>query len=157
MPQKKSSQKLNKQIDNALGWLLRTGVLLSLITTVATVVLLGREAAHFFGQVSIVEFFTGKIWEPMIEPKSFGILPLFAGTFLIAFGAIALALPVGLMIAVQMSEFSSPRLRSWLKPALEVLAGIPTVCTAILPLRLSRHSCDKYFQKYKFLMRSVLR
>lgn len=100
---------------------------MSLVTTVAMVVLLGTEAIHFFSKVSLKEFLTSPNWEPLIEPRHFGILPLLGGTFMIAFGSILLALPVGLMIAVQMSEFSSPRLRAWLKPTLEVLAGIPTV------------------------------
>lgn len=126
-PPKPHFRNLNKTIDFSLGWLLRSGVLLTLITTFAIIVLLGVEAFRFFQVVSPAEFFLGKVWEPLIEPKSFGVLPLLAGTFMIAFGAIVLALPVGLMIAVQMSEFSSPRLRAWLKPTLEVLAGIPTV------------------------------
>lgn len=114
-------------IDVALKWVFRSGVALTLVTTIVTLWILGKETFHFFTIVSFAEFFTGTTWEPLIEPKSFGILPLICGTALISVGAVAIALPLGVMIAVQLSEFSSPRMRSWLKPILEVLAGIPTV------------------------------
>lgn len=114
-------------IDVALKWVFRSGVVLTLVTTVVTLFILGKETLHFFSGVPFMDFVTGTTWEPLIEPKSFGILPLICGTALISVGAVAIALPLGVMIAVQLSEFSSPRMRAWLKPILEVLAGIPTV------------------------------
>ena len=69
----------------------------------------------------------GTRWAPLLEPKSFGVLPLVNGTFMIVLGSIGLALPAGLLIATYLNEFASDRLRSMIKPALEVLAGIPTV------------------------------
>lgn len=81
----------------------------------------------FFQQVSLVEFFTDTQWTPLFHEKHFGILPLLAGTFLVAVIAAVVGLPVGLLSAVYLSEFSSSRLRSFIKPVLEILAGIPTV------------------------------
>lgn len=114
-------------IDILVKWLFRLGVVLTLVTTVVTLWILGVETFRFFTVVPITDFFFGTDWEPLIEPKTFGVLPLICGTVLIALGAIAIALPIGLMIAVQLSEFSTQRQRAWLKPILEVLAGIPTV------------------------------
>jgi phosphate transport system permease protein len=114
-------------IDKTLGWILALGVLLSVLTTVSVMVLLGRETFTFFSQVSIHEFFTGRQWEPLIEPKSFGVIPLVSGTLMIAFGSLFLALPFGLYAAFYLSELAPKNLRNLLKPALEILAGIPTV------------------------------
>ena len=79
-------------------------------------------------QVSAWEFFTGTTWAPLLgEEKHFGIWPLIAGTLLVTSIAAAFALPVGLLVAVYLSEYAPSRVRSILKPILEVLAGIPTV------------------------------
>ncbi|MCB0351039.1 MAG: phosphate ABC transporter permease subunit PstC, partial [Bdellovibrionales bacterium] len=107
--------------------LLKVGVFLSLLTTVTVIILLAKEAWSFFNIVSISEFFSGIRWEPLIEPKSFGVRPLVIGTFLIAFGSLVIALPLGLFSAFYLSEMASPKIRGLLKPALEILAGIPTV------------------------------
>jgi phosphate transport system permease protein len=122
-----ASDKKNVFIDKTLAWIFRVGVFITLVTTIVTVFILGRETLDFFRLVPIMDFISGTDWGPLIEPKTFGIWPLICGTALISFGAIAIAVPFGLMIAIQLSEFSSPRLRSWLKPTLEILAGIPTV------------------------------
>ena len=79
-------------------------------------------------QVSAWEFFTGTPWAPLLgEEKHFGIWPLIAGTLLVTSIAAAFALPVGLVVAIYLSEYAPSRVRSILKPILEVLAGIPTV------------------------------
>lgn len=122
-----AADRKNILIDKALTWVFRVGVFITLITTVTAVYLLGRETLNFFDLVSFKEFWTSSEWSPLIEPKTFGIWPLICGTALISLGGIIIALPFGLMIAIQMSEFSSPRLRSILKPTLEILAGVPTV------------------------------
>jgi phosphate transport system permease protein len=100
---------------------------LSIVTTVGIVVVLGREAWLFFRrpEVSLVDFFTGTTWQPQI--LKFGIFPLFNATILTSLIAMAVALPLGLMIAIYLSEYASPRARAILKPILEVLAGVPTV------------------------------
>jgi phosphate transport system permease protein len=99
----------------------------SVATTFGIVYVLMEESLQFFRKVSPVEFFTGTRWAPLFQPSSYGILPLINGTFLVAVGAGLFALPVGLLSAVFLSEYASPRVRNVLKPALEVLAGVPTV------------------------------
>ena len=73
------------------------------------------------------EFLTGTRWAPLIQPQSFGILPLVAGSVLVAVGAAVVALPLGVLIAIYLSEYAPGRIRKVVKPALEILAGIPTV------------------------------
>ena len=85
------------------------------------------ESAGFFKEVSFFEFLFGTRWEPLLEPKSFGVLPLVSGTITIVIGAGLIALPIGIMTAIYLSEYASPKTRSTIKPTLEILAGIPTV------------------------------
>lgn len=101
--------------------------LLSVLTTVAVIVVLGIETFHFFQVVSPLEFLSGSNWSPLVKPTSFGVLPLISGTLMIVVGACILALPFGLAIAMYLSEYASPSRRRWIKPILEVLAGVPTV------------------------------
>jgi phosphate transport system permease protein len=91
------------------------------------VVVLMSETVGFFAQVSIVDFLTDTRWEPMFREQHFGVMPLLLGSVMVAGGAAVIALPVGLMTAIFLSEYSGPRLRQVLKPILEILAGIPTV------------------------------
>jgi len=100
---------------------------ISIFTTLAIIAVLGKESFIFFQEVSIREFLFGTHWEPLLEPKSFGVLPLLAGTLLIVVGLGLIAIPTGLMTAVYLSEYASERTRSIIKPIMEVLAGIPTV------------------------------
>lgn len=99
----------------------------SLVTTVAIIVLLLAETLKFFTQVSPVEFFFGTRWVPLMQPSSFGVLPLLWGTIQITVGAAIIAIPLGLASAIYLSEYASDKMRAWLKPILELLAGIPTV------------------------------
>lgn len=100
---------------------------ISIITTVAIVSVMIFEASLFFQNVSIFEFLTETRWTPLYSSKHFGILPLVTGTFLVAFGAMFIALPLGLMSAIYLSEYAPDKVRQVIKPVLEVLAGIPTV------------------------------
>lgn len=99
----------------------------SILTTLGIVVVLITEAAGFFADISPIAFLTGTKWTPLYEPKHFGILPLLTGSLLIAFGAAAVALPLGLLSAIYLSEYAHTRTRRIIKPVLEILAGIPTV------------------------------
>jgi phosphate transport system permease protein len=101
--------------------------LVSVATTVGIVAALLLPAIEFFGEISIVDFLTGKEWAPLFTPAHFGVLPLVAGTLNVTFWACVVALPFGLGAAIYLSEYARPRVRKLLKPALEVLAGIPTV------------------------------
>lgn len=100
---------------------------LSVITTVGIVVVLLVETVDFFSRASIVEFFTSTRWSPAIKPLEFGVLPLISGTLTFTLGAGLVAIPIGALAAIYLSEYADDRLRGFLKPALEVLAGIPTV------------------------------
>jgi len=91
------------------------------------VVVLIFETIAFFREVSLLEFLTDSQWTPLFDDKHFGILSLLSGTFLTSMIAILVAMPVGLLSAIYLSEYASTKVRSWVKPTLEVLAGIPTV------------------------------
>jgi phosphate transport system permease protein len=99
----------------------------SVLTTFGIVFVLLFETINFFREVSIVEFFTSTTWSAAFANPQFGILVLASGTLLTTLIAIAVALPVGLLAAIFLSEYASPGLRRWLKPALEILAGVPTI------------------------------
>jgi phosphate transport system permease protein len=101
--------------------------LVSVATTVGIILALLQPSLEFFRDVSIVDFFSGDRWAPLFTPASFGVQPLLLGTFSVTFWACLLALPLGLLAAIYLSEYATPRVRGTLKPALEVLAGIPTV------------------------------
>jgi phosphate transport system permease protein len=96
-------------------------------TTAAIIWILVREAWVFFQDVSPFAFFLGTRWTPLLEPRSFGVLPLVCGTALVVVGAALVSLPLGLASGIFLSEYASDRTRGILKPVLEILAGIPTV------------------------------
>ncbi len=101
--------------------------LLSVLTTTAIVVSLIGPTIGFFEIVPADEFFFTVDWTPQFEPPSFGVLGVVAGTVNVALWAMLFAIPIGLGSAIYLSEYASPRVRKTVKPALEVLAGIPTV------------------------------
>ncbi|MDQ3931451.1 MAG: hypothetical protein M3252_01230 [Actinomycetota bacterium] len=82
---------------------------------------------EFFREASFVEFFTRTEWAPLFANPRFGVLPLVTATLMITIIALAIAMPVGLLSAVFLSEYARPRVRKVIKPLLEILAGIPTV------------------------------
>lgn len=100
---------------------------ISILTTLAIVAVIFIEASSFFKEVSFAEFLFDTQWTPLFAQKHFGILPLVSGTLLVAFIALLVAIPFGLVIAVYLSEFADSEVRNKVKPILEVLAGIPTV------------------------------
>ncbi len=107
----------------------------AVITTVGIVLSLAFESARFFMRVSPLEFFFGLDWDPQTSIRAdqvgaagaFGVVPLLYGTMFITTIALAVAAPIGLFAAIYLSEYASPRRRAVMKPALEVLAGVPTV------------------------------
>lgn len=109
--------------------------LISVVTTFGIIVVLTSETALFFTQVSAWEYLTGTNWAPLLEPRRYGVLPLIAGTALVAAGALVIALPVGLATAVFLSEYAPSWVRQIIKPVLEILAGIPTVVYGYFALR----------------------
>jgi phosphate transport system permease protein len=99
----------------------------SVATTAGIILVLTKETVGFLSEVPVTDFLFGTRWTPLLEPKSFGVLPLVNGTLLIVFGAALIAVPIGLASAIYLSEYAKSGVRSFFKPILEVLAGIPTV------------------------------
>ncbi|MBI4409439.1 MAG: phosphate ABC transporter permease subunit PstC [Gemmatimonadetes bacterium] len=113
--------------ERFIAGILFAAAALSILTTLGIVVVLLTESAGFFAQVSPLEFLGGTKWTPLFQPEHFGVLPLLAGSVLVAAGAALVALPIGLASAIYMSEYATERVRRLVKPGLEILAGIPTV------------------------------
>jgi phosphate transport system permease protein len=107
----------------------------SILTTAGILYMLASETIYsanaadpaFFQQVSVRQFFGDSAWRPNFEPQQYGIWPLLSGTFLITFIAGIVGLPIGILSAIYLSEYARPRTRSWVKPSLELLAGVPTL------------------------------
>ena len=111
---------------------------LSVAVTTAIVISLLIPTTSFFQEVSLVEFFTGTEWAPAFADASFGVLPIVVGTLSVVFWALIVAVPVGLASGIYLAEYAPQRLRKALKPALEVLAGIPTVAIGLFALAFLR-------------------
>ena len=103
--------------------------LVSILTTAGIVYVLLTDAFGFFNAegVSLWQFLTGGVWQPEAREPLYGIWPLLSGTLMIALGSAVIALPLGLLTAIFLAEYASKRVRAILKPALELLAGVPTV------------------------------
>ncbi len=122
-----SRRKRQKTKEGIIKGALFFCALISIFTTIGIVGVLIFETISFFGEVSIFDFLTDTEWTPLFHEKHFGIMSLLSGTFLVSFIAMCVAIPLGLMSAIYLSEYASPRFRSVVKPLLEILAGIPTV------------------------------
>ena len=127
MPRTVNLKKRLRLGEALIQWFLFACGAVSILTTAGIIYVLGQEALLFFSrpEVSMVEFFTQIKWQPAIG--EFGIWPLVIATLTTSIMAMLVALPIGLMIAIYLSEYASERMRSVLKPILEVLAGIPTI------------------------------
>ena len=119
------------RVERIVMMTLLVASLIAIITTFGIVGSLVFESARFFSMVSPLEFFTGTHWNPpngAVVPDTFGAIPLFWGTFLIgAIIAMLVAIPLGLMTAIYLTQYAAPSFRKWMKPILEILAGVPTV------------------------------
>jgi len=113
--------------ERAVQGVLLLAAIVSVLTTAGIILALAADTVRFFQQVSIVDFLTQTEWTPLFSIKRFGIWPLLTATALTSAIALAIAVPLGLLSAIFLSEFASPPVRGALKPALEVLAGVPTV------------------------------
>ncbi|MGO1119451.1 phosphate ABC transporter permease subunit PstC [Rhodovibrionaceae bacterium A322] len=122
-------------VERVAKWIMILASAIAILTTVGIVFSLLFETIRFFGKVPFLDFLFGLKWSPQTALRSdqvgasgaFGMIPLFTGTLLITLIAMCVALPVGLFSAIYMSEYAGPKLRAVVKPALEILAGIPTV------------------------------
>ncbi|HFG1567662.1 phosphate ABC transporter permease subunit PstC [Vibrio cholerae] len=125
--------RARNKVENALHVLLILCSAVAILTTIGIVLSMVGEALRFFSFVSPSEFFFGTTWNPRFSTvgtenqTGFGMLPLLAGTFLIALIALIVAIPIGLMCAIYLAEYAPSRVRSLAKPIIEVLAGIPTI------------------------------
>ena len=127
--------RARNRVESVIRWLLIAASSIAIFTTIGIVLSVLFEAIRFFQQVPITEFLFGLNWSPQTAIRadqvgssgSFGAVPLFTGTLLITAIAMTVAVPVGLMTAIYLAEYSSARIRAIAKPLLEILAGIPTV------------------------------
>lgn len=101
--------------------------IISVATTFGIIAVLAAESFAFFREIPVFDFLFGGRWAPLLEPRSFGVLPLVCGTALIVVGSGLIAIPIGLLTALYLSEYATAPMRKSLKPILEILAGIPTV------------------------------
>ena len=123
------------EVEKIIGILLFSSSGVAVLTTIGILASVIFEAWMFFQKVSPIEFLFGTTWSPQVALRAdqsgssgaFGAVPLFAGTMLISAIAMIIAVPVGLMSAIYLSEYATPTVRKYAKPALEILAGIPTV------------------------------
>jgi phosphate transport system permease protein len=113
--------------EDVIKGVLIVAALISVLTTTGIVLSLVEETIVFFGDVGVFDYLFGTDWSPIIKPQSFGVLPLVAGTFLVTGIALVVAIPLGLGAAIYLSEYARPRVRKTIKPALEMLAGVPTI------------------------------
>jgi phosphate transport system permease protein len=127
--------RARNHVENVVQWFLFACSFIAVLTTLGIVLSVLIEALRFFHMIPFTDFVFGLEWSPQVAIRadqvgasgSFGFIPLLVGTLLISFVAMLIAVPIGLMSAIYMSEFASRRFRSLTKPVLEILAGVPTV------------------------------
>ena len=134
MSQIKIETRARNRVERVVLGSLIVAASIAILTTIGIVFSMISETGRFFTSVPPLEFFFGSVWDPRFaaadNPNAvgqFGLIPLLAGTLYIAFVAMLVAVPIGLFAAIYMSEYASGRMRSVVKPLLEVLAGIPTI------------------------------
>ncbi len=125
--QNKRSVNVTTITEKVMPKLLLTIAIISILTTIGIIFTLLFETIEFFKQIPFLEFFTGTVLKPLGENAQFGVLPLLTGTIISSTIAMVVAIPVGLMTAIYLSEYASNNVRKVLKPMLEILAGIPTI------------------------------
>jgi len=126
------SKRLAKNIkrnflERVIEIILMFSALAATFITIGIVYILVTEASGFFAEVSIIEFLTSRQWSPLFEDAHYGILPLISGTLTTSFVALSIAIPIGTIAAIYLSEFAPHKTRETVKPILELLVGVPTV------------------------------
>jgi phosphate transport system permease protein len=122
-----ASLKYRKSRDRLIEIILLGSGLVAVFTTLAIVFILVYESSAFFETVSIKEFLTDTMWMPLFADPRYGILPLVSGTLTTTFVGLLVAIPLGTIVAIYLSEFATHRLREIVKPMLELIAAVPTV------------------------------
>jgi phosphate transport system permease protein len=132
------AKRTSRTGERVIVYALFACAVVSVAVTVGIVAVLVVDAVAFFRESSLVEFLTGTVWAPgqgSGEGGQYGVLPLINGTLMIGVGATVVGLPLGVLTAIYLSEYASPRVRGVLKPTLEILAGIPTVIVGYFALQ----------------------
>jgi phosphate transport system permease protein len=127
--------RARNRVETVVEWLLIGCSTIAVFTTIGIVASVAFEAFRFFSMISPIDFLFGTSWSPQMAIRedqvgssgSFGAVPLFAGTLLISLIAMVISVPIGLYSAIYLAEYAHPRFRTYAKPLLEVLAGVPTV------------------------------
>ena len=122
------SRKVSRNIrERAIELVLFFAASVSVLTTVGIIWILVFESYHFFENVPLWDFLTDTMWTPLFSEPRYGILPLLLGTVTTSLVALGVAVPLGTVIAIYISEFAAPRVRETVKPFLELLGGVPTI------------------------------
>ena len=116
-----------EQKENLIRRLFCLFSLLSILFLLGIVIVLFKEGLPIFRKISLIRFLSGRLWYPTYEPPDFGILPLLLGSLWVTFGALIVAVPLGVAAAIYISEAAQPRIKGLIKPVIELLAGIPSV------------------------------
>jgi phosphate transport system permease protein len=119
--------------------------MVSVATTIGIIAALLQPTREFFSDVAPWTFFTGRDWSPLFSPPGFGVLPLITATMVVTGVALVICLPLGLGAALYLSEYANRRVRTWLKPLLEVLAGIPTVVYGFFALTFVTPQLERFW------------
>jgi phosphate transport system permease protein len=122
-----SGKRSRSTSESLIGLLLAACGAISLLTTIGIILVLIQEAVLFFSSVKVTDFLFGTTWTALFKTPQYGVLPLVGGTLMISLVAMLVAIPLGLMSAIYLSEYAPRKVRDVLKPALEMLAGIPTI------------------------------
>ena len=140
------SRKFTRNVSERLiEALLFAAAAVSVLTTVGIVYVLVSESYHFFQHVSIVDFLTDNQWTPLFDDAHYGIMVLVSGTVVSSGVALLVAIPMGTVIAIYLSEFANPKVRESAKPILELLGGIPTIVFGYFALLIVTPLLQKIF------------
>jgi phosphate transport system permease protein len=131
--------------ERVIEALLFSAAAVSVLTTIGIVYVLVSESIHFFQNVSIVDFLTDTQWTPLFDDAHFGIMVLVSGTLVSSVVALAVAIPMGTIIAIYLSEFANGKVREVAKPILELLGGIPTIVFGYFALLMVTPLLQKIF------------
>jgi phosphate transport system permease protein len=137
------SLRYRKWRDRVVEAILLAAGLVAVLTTAAIVFVLFYESAAFFDHVSLKDFFTDTMWTPLFDDARYGIAPLVAGTLTTTFVALLIAVPLGTVIAIYLSEFAPIKVRETVKPILELLGAVPTVVFGYFALQFVTPALQK--------------
>ncbi|WP_031347264.1 phosphate ABC transporter permease subunit PstC [Thauera terpenica] len=136
---------MRKLSERLIETVLFAAAAVSVLTTLGIVYVLVSESIVFFHQVGIVDFLTDTQWTPLFDDAHYGIMVLISGTLVSSAVALALAIPMGTVIAIYLSEFANPKVRELAKPVLELLGGIPTIVFGYFALLIVTPLLQKVF------------